>query len=198
MKYYADSSLSKACYYFDTGTCIKGDKCLFIHAGARAGHGILGRALPANEVFTPEPAITSRLSPCKFFARGMCREGAACPFPHSAHDTSSSFPMIRSPTQICKHFSRGSCRNGAACSFRHDLNEITGVSVDVGLLASSMQTLKAVSPHVSTKVSRSTSSIGYSSLISLGLQVPLGYQTSHVVATERPNLTKMVRSSLLC
>ncbi|KAI9025450.1 hypothetical protein DFJ74DRAFT_766808 [Hyaloraphidium curvatum] len=54
--------------------------------------------------------------PCRFFALGTCRNGAACPFSHDS-SAAAAPPQSKVP---CKFFALGTCRFGAGCMFSHD------------------------------------------------------------------------------
>lgn len=80
----------------------------------------------ANEAVPQKPRL-----PCRFFARGFCSKGAACPFEHDdtksiaigselssniAADTSLTNPISQVP---CRFFAAGTCTKGSSCLFLH-------------------------------------------------------------------------------
>lgn len=55
---------------------------------------------------------------CRFFLRGSCPRGAACPQRHSY-----SLPTRgKEKSIVCKHWLRGLCKKGDACEFLHEYN----------------------------------------------------------------------------
>jgi hypothetical protein len=68
----------------------------------------------------PEKDETSgtKLVPCKFYAKGMCTQGALCPFLHV------DGPSIRSHLSICPYFLKGNCRYGNECALLHELPRV--------------------------------------------------------------------------
>lgn len=93
--------------------------------------------------FTPYTMAPTKMTPCKFFAQGFCRNGDYCDFTHEQNTSTqnylgpvaSSFPAIerlhinpgaathlnREPksTQICAFFIQGSCNRGDKCWYIH-------------------------------------------------------------------------------
>lgn len=47
---------------------------------------------------------------CKFFPKGTCIKGSACPLRHVRDDR----------TVVCKHWLRGLCKKGDQCEFLHE------------------------------------------------------------------------------
>ena len=75
------------------------------------------RLIVANLLVTQETQRSARSFkhvPCKFFKKGNCQAGAACPFSHSAD---ADLAASRTP---CKYFLQGNCRFGAKCANLHD------------------------------------------------------------------------------
>ncbi|KAG6328258.1 hypothetical protein ID866_10831, partial [Astraeus odoratus] len=76
--------------------------------------------------------------PCRFYARGSCREGTDCKFSHdilpvasggvgSATDTHAAKSTRRSGTSFgnehqlpCRYWKAGNCTKGLTCRFAHD------------------------------------------------------------------------------
>mmetsp|Transcript_7341 Transcript_7341/g.19744 ORF Transcript_7341/g.19744 Transcript_7341/m.19744 type:complete len:509 (+) Transcript_7341:127-1653(+) len=50
---------------------------------------------------------------CQYFAKGECKNGAACRFSHHVKDSKPP----------CKFFQAGQCKNGTACLFSHKLDD---------------------------------------------------------------------------
>lgn len=46
---------------------------------------------------------------CRFFLRGMCNKGDACPYRH----------VRTEKNVVCKHWMKGMCKKGDACEFLH-------------------------------------------------------------------------------
>ena len=59
---------------------------------------------------------SSPASPCIFFARGQCRNGAACKF---SHQSAADGAVPTSPPKPCSFFAKGVCRDGENCRFSH-------------------------------------------------------------------------------
>jgi RNA exonuclease 4 len=93
---------------------------------------------PSRGAASPRAAGTSRpgraQTPCVFFAKGSCRNGAHCPFAHikseelpdvsklnvqEEPEAPDSPPRRPSGVAICRFFAQGLCRNGANCRFSH-------------------------------------------------------------------------------
>ncbi|KAF9160151.1 hypothetical protein DFQ27_005976 [Actinomortierella ambigua] len=51
---------------------------------------------------------------CRFFLKGNCSKGTACPFRHTKTDPSKAV--------VCKHWLRGLCKKGDNCEFLHEYN----------------------------------------------------------------------------
>ncbi|KAJ3015731.1 Cleavage and polyadenylation specificity factor subunit 4 [Thoreauomyces humboldtii] len=82
-------------------------------------------ALPSGLTFDFEPFLVSDLKldisrdrassssdVCKFYLKGYCHKGAACPQRHARNDR----------TVVCKHWLRGLCKKGDLCEFLHEYN----------------------------------------------------------------------------
>ena len=86
------SSIGKLpCRFFAAGHCTRGDSCFYAHEAPpkqTTWRNPLPPPPPQPQLRSqplPQPATDSRAQvPCQFFARGACRNGAACPFAHSA------------------------------------------------------------------------------------------------------------------
>ena len=113
---------------------------------------------------SPRAAGTSRpgraQTPCVFFAKGSCRNGAHCPFAHikpadDLPDVSKlevkeepqapdSPPRRPSGVAICRFFAQGLCRNGANCRFSHGETKQTAtgpaLSAETSLLLRRLET----------------------------------------------------------
>ena len=65
---------------------------------------------------TPQDTINNpqgqQLGACKYFQKGTCFRGAACPFRHGKPEKSI----------VCKHWLRGLCKKGEHCEFLHEYN----------------------------------------------------------------------------
>eukprot|EP00741_Cyanophora_paradoxa_P024945 tig00000056_g24078.t1 len=68
--------------------------------------------------------------PCRFFARGACRDGERCRFRHQPEASSSS--SSGRPRRLCRHFARGFCALGASCRFAHPATPSTGTGIEPG------------------------------------------------------------------
>ena len=94
-------STATICEFYKHGTCRFGENCLFLHprspsgtpasrSGARLGLDPLSVQdhLPSS----PSPSSVS-FGSCKFYARGICNKGEACPFPHPGAVVSKTTPV---------------------------------------------------------------------------------------------------------
>ena len=78
-------------------------------------------------------SFDARMSPCRFFVSGFCRDGNSCRFDHAMPESSTPVPTIvampgRSRDTRCPFFEKGTCNKGDKCWFVHpqavDINEI--------------------------------------------------------------------------
>lgn len=89
------SSIGKLpCRFFAAGHCLRGDSCFYAHE-ALPKPSTWRNPLPPPPPLPQQPQLQHQpllqpltdsraQAPCQFFARGACRNGAACPFAHSA------------------------------------------------------------------------------------------------------------------
>lgn len=77
----------------------------------------------------------TKMTKCKFLARGFCKYGESCDFIHEYHIHTSALPAIERPgidlaaltlqdeeaesPQICTFFMQGSCNKGDKCRYIH-------------------------------------------------------------------------------
>ena len=68
-------------------------------------------------------APTAPRSPCKWFAKGSCRDGASCLFAHAATGGGGAAPGHGGgggeSTAVCRWHAKGGCRDGARCRYLH-------------------------------------------------------------------------------
>ena len=109
------------CRFHAQGRCRSGEACPFSHAHVAAAGAppvVVPIAVPTGPM--GRPGLPSP-QPCRFFARGQCRSGEACPFSHEP--VSPASPQTpRSPADArapCSFWARGACRSGEACRFSH-------------------------------------------------------------------------------
>jgi len=57
---------------------------------------------------------------CRFFLRGGCPRGAACPQKHSVATPNPLTGRVFEKTIVCKHWLRGLCKKGDSCEFLHE------------------------------------------------------------------------------
>ncbi|KAF4661017.1 hypothetical protein FOL47_006878 [Perkinsus chesapeaki] len=69
------------------------------------------RSSPQASPAPPQGAVTEEQPLCRFFVKGMCRNGSSCPFRHD-------YKAV-----VCTYFLHGNCRNGSSCRFSHHLPE---------------------------------------------------------------------------
>jgi len=112
----------------------------------------------APRAAAPRPGAPRRAAatPCVFFAKGTCRNGARCPFVHgSADKLSAGVADLRvedpdSPSRrpsgaaICRFYARGLCRSGTSCRFSHGDTQQTdttpALSAETSLLLRRLET----------------------------------------------------------
>jgi len=80
---------------------------------------LLQRALPAAPTGPGRACPGAAMAPCRHFARGFCRLGAACSFSHTEGGL-----VQRTKTAICRHFQRGYCARAETCCFAHGEEEL--------------------------------------------------------------------------
>ena len=67
---------------------------------------------------------------CKFFPKGKCHRGDACPFPH-----------VPNPTP-CRFFKKGKCKKGDACHFSHEEELSTSASTSASAFVSVLKPIE--------------------------------------------------------
>src|SRR5579859_4358876 len=84
--------------------------------------------------------MTSRTIPCKFYQKGVCRNGSACQFGHSNLPSAAETPIqraaaaakVKTPVPVreverssapCHYFREGRCMKGDGCPRRHEVQE---------------------------------------------------------------------------
>lgn len=77
-------------------------------------HNISFYLPPKTTILDPKAALSdsSAQSTCKYFLKGTCFRGSACPFRHGKPEKSV----------VCKHWLRGLCKKGDHCEFLHEYN----------------------------------------------------------------------------
>lgn len=112
--------ISKPCIFYSQGLCRYGESCRDSHGSASPTASSAPQTPTKSPIVRfgmggppPSPVPTSPFGPCKFFARGFCKEGKACPFPHIGD------PGPAPAKVACKFFAAGSCTMGPICLFDH-------------------------------------------------------------------------------
>ncbi|KAJ3073224.1 Cleavage and polyadenylation specificity factor subunit 4 [Podochytrium sp. JEL0797] len=57
---------------------------------------------------------------CKFFLKGFCAKGQACPYRHVSQSQLNA--NANKAGVVCKHYLRGLCKKGDLCEFLHEYN----------------------------------------------------------------------------
>lgn len=66
--------------------------------------------IPRNISVNAENAGEESNEICKFFLKGTCVKGNACPYKHTKGERAV----------VCKHWLRGLCKKGDSCEFLHE------------------------------------------------------------------------------
>ncbi|PQE19749.1 hypothetical protein CJF32_00010184 [Rutstroemia sp. NJR-2017a WRK4] len=119
-----------SCRFFATPAgCMRGDACRFSHektidTSANATAPTATRNLHGN-LNLPKHAPSA--SPCFFFSKGNCQNGASCVFSHAAEHVSAE--NTGSSSKPCIFFQAGRCQFGATCKFQHLVDNGVGPTV---------------------------------------------------------------------
>src|SRR5690242_6129814 len=74
---------------------------------------VVSSQMPEFQATVPMDTTSEQQNPgevCKFFLKGSCTKGAACPYKHSKGERAV----------VCKHWLRGLCKKGEVCEFLHE------------------------------------------------------------------------------
>ncbi|KAI1796666.1 hypothetical protein LXA43DRAFT_879382 [Ganoderma leucocontextum] len=101
------------CEFYNQGSCRFGDNCRFFHPRSPSGPSASRqgtrldfgpRLVLDSPPHSPLPSSTS-FGSCKFYARGVCNKGEACPFPHpGAALSKSNAPLLPATSVSSKPF----------------------------------------------------------------------------------------------
>ena len=134
----APNPTPSSCKFFLEGRCNKGKTCPFRHPDAplQPTQQSWRRSLPMTKdacVASPStdpsntqsgPQASFLRDPCKYFLKGICKNGSLCDFRHpDAVERSLSSPKDSS-TKFdfnipCKYYHQGRCTKGDACTYLH-------------------------------------------------------------------------------
>ncbi|TBU30635.1 hypothetical protein BD311DRAFT_690392 [Dichomitus squalens] len=153
--------VTTVCGFYRQGTCRFGDSCLFSHPSSSSGHlsnGTDTLAAPATRP-TANTIVSYRalsesttFGSCKFYARGACNKGTACPFSHPAtaivpkgESDLSSMQASAFGSVACKFFVKGNCSKGSTCSFWHSQQQ-AGNDVNIPPISEVADVVSGVAP----------------------------------------------------
>lgn len=101
-------STATVCEFYKQGSCRFGENCLYFHPHSPSGTPASRtgarldfdpRSVHDNPPSSPPPSSVS-FGLCKFYARGMCNKGEACPFPHPGAVVSKTTPLPPPPSVL--------------------------------------------------------------------------------------------------
>jgi hypothetical protein len=112
------------CRFHLTGTCTKGDACVYSHSGILEPFQSSSQHewTRVDEVHSNSPAAKedAHSQRCQLYANGKCARGDECPFAHEDVGWKSVIQTNGDSSDVCKLHLLGRCSRGIACPFRHE------------------------------------------------------------------------------
>ena len=105
------------CVFFAKGSCRNGAHCPFAHVKADDVPDVSQTKHPGEEAPDSPPRRPSGVAICRFFAQGLCRNGANCRFSHGETKASAQAPSLVRRNLIIAE----TVRNGRTTDVRLDV-----------------------------------------------------------------------------